>query len=509
MASTPSTTSIEKAGAYTPDKVAADPELKVSSQAIPDSPHGMSEEELADYVIDPAESRALLRTLDFHIAPVVMGLYLIAFLDRANIGNAAVGGMTTDLNFPANGLSVATSIFYVTYVALETPATILLRTLRPSRMIPTTVVIWGAVVIGNGFANNYATVLVCRLLLGACEAALSPCLFLYMTTFYQREELALRMCYLFISSAISGIVGGLIAAGLLKMDGIANLAGWRWLYIIEGIITVLVGFVVFFTMYDRYEDAKYLSDRQMFLMHVRQAKSASYSKDEGFSWVEVRKALTDPVIYLSGFIQLCIDVCLYGFATFLVVIVNQMGFDKIASQGLTAPVYFVAAMVYLVGALISDRYSIRYWLILPLSFFTALGYILLIIPVDTVAVNLLGCFFAAVGIYIAVGLHITWLGQNIAGYRKRSTSVGMQQTMGNIGGVIAGQIYRSGDKPRYTLGHAASLGFWVVGMIALTVEYMIWRNRNIARDRMTEEEKQAQDDAGVTGDHHHSFRYVL
>lgn len=86
MASTPSTTSIEKAGAYTPDKASADPELKVSSQAIPDTPHGMSEEELADYEISPAEHRKLLRTLDLHIAPVVMGLYLIAFLDRANIG---------------------------------------------------------------------------------------------------------------------------------------------------------------------------------------------------------------------------------------------------------------------------------------------------------------------------------------------------------------------------------------------------------------------------------------
>jgi sugar phosphate permease len=128
------------------------------------------------------------------------------------LGNAAVGGMTTELNFPANGLSVCTSIFYVTYVLFETPATTLLRTLRPSRLIPGVIVVWGATVLGDGFAQNYATVIACRLLLGLCEAALSPCLFLYMTTFYRREELGLRMCYLFIASAISGVIGGLIVS---------------------------------------------------------------------------------------------------------------------------------------------------------------------------------------------------------------------------------------------------------------------------------------------------------
>lgn len=473
------------------------------------SGQGMPEtSELLDVVIDPVETRKLLRTLDFHIAPIVMILYLIAFLDRANIGNAAVGGMTTQLHFPSNGLSVCTSIFYVTYVLFETPATVMLRTLRPSRLIPAVVVVWGATVLGNGFASSYGGVLACRLVLGMCEACLSPCLFLYMTTFYRREELALRMCYLFISSALSGVVGGLIAYGFLKMDGLRGLAGWQWLYIIEGALTIVVGIIVAFCMADRYEEATYLSDRQMYLMHVRAAQATAYSKDEGFSWVEIRKALTDPIIYLSGFVQLCIDVCLYGFSTFLVVIVNQFGHNKYASNGLTAPVYFLAALVYLCGALASDKYNVRFKILLPLSIPTAIGYIILLTVHHNTGARLLACFLTGIGIYIAVGLHITWLGQNIAGFRKRSTSVGMQQTMGNIGGVIAGQIYRSVDKPNYTPGHAASLGFWVLGISGMALEWYIWRSRNLKRELMSEEERAAQDAKGVDGDHHYSFRYV-
>lgn len=224
-----------------------------------------------------------------------------------------MGGMVKDLNFPANGLSVATSIFFVTYIVCETPSTMLLRALRPSRMIPACIIIWGGVVIGNGFAQNYATVLACRLLLGICEAGLFPSLVLYMTSFYQREELGLRTCYLFIAACLSGVIGGLIATGFLKMDGIRGIAGWRWLYIIEGAITIAIGIASIFAIADRYETASYLTERQKYLMRVRQAKAAAYSRDEGFSWHEFKQYIRDPMIYLSGFVLLCMDTCMYGF----------------------------------------------------------------------------------------------------------------------------------------------------------------------------------------------------
>jgi MFS family permease len=192
-----------------------------------------------------------------------------------------------------------------------------------------------------------------------------------------------------------------------------------------------------------------------------------------------------------------------------VVIVNQFGFDKIASQGITAPVYFFCAVVYLVGALVSMRYDVRYKVLIVLSVPTMVGYAVLIGNPTSIAGRLIACFLAGSGIYINVGLHVTWLGQNIAGFRKRSTSVGMQQTIGNIGGVVAGQIYRTQDKPGYRLGHAVSLACWVGAMIGMTVEYFIWRKRNAERAVMTEEKKALIDDKGITGDHHYSYVYSL
>jgi len=355
--------------------------------------------------------------------------------------------MLKDLDMPANGLSVATSIFFVTYVLFETPATMLLRTLRPSRLIPACTIIWGGVVLGNGFAQNYGTLLACRLLLGVCEAGLFPSLVLYMSSFYQREELALRNCYLFIAACMSGVVGGLIATGFLKMDGLRGLSGWRWLYIIEGAITIVVGIGAAFAIADHYEDARYLTERERFIMRVRQAKAEAYSRDEGFSWPEFKKYIRDPMIYVSGFVLLCMDVCMYGFvssrssivanpqSTFLVVIINGLGYSSIVSQALSAPVYAWAAIVYLIGALASDRYSVRYKIILPFGLTPLAGYAILVAYPHSLGARLFACFLAGMGIYICVGLHVTWLGQNMAGFRKRSYAIGIQLTMGNIGGV--------------------------------------------------------------------------
>lgn len=447
-------------------------------------------ERLAQIEITPAETRRLLRTLDLHIVPIVMILYLIAFLDRSNIGgsyswkqrqcltpgNAAVGGMTTDLNFPANGLSICTSIFYVTYVLFETPATVLLRTLRPSRMIPGVVILWGAVVIGNGFAQNYPTVLACRLLLGICEAALSPCLALYMTTFYQRSELALRLCYLYISSAISGVVGGLIVRVLpTPARARLTLAG-RW--ILEdgrigrfGRLALAVHHRRDYHRLDRCCRAlcHRRSLRRRKIPLPKTAGDHARSSFAGERLHERRRVFLGrdqqgvqgsrhlplgihPTLRGRLPLRLC-ESSIVENATWLIPrrpsswsLFSNLG--MIGSRRKPSPrpsilvshcelheLTPVAAVTYLIGAVISDKYSVRYWVLMPLSFFTTIGYVMLIAVKENVAARLAGCFFTGMGIYIAVGLHVTWLGQNVAGYRKRSTSVGMQQTLGNIGGV--------------------------------------------------------------------------
>ena len=144
-------------------------------------------------------------------------------------GNVKVAGMPEDIGASADQFSTAVSIFYATYVAFETPAALLLKKLTPRFMLTTLCVIWSLTTLFTGFVTSIAGLYVSRLILGACEAGLFPSLNLYLTMVYRREEQAKRVSYLFMCTALSGAFGGLLAYGLLQMDGVAGKAGWRYI----------------------------------------------------------------------------------------------------------------------------------------------------------------------------------------------------------------------------------------------------------------------------------------
>jgi MFS family permease len=182
----------------------------------------------ADLTLDPAAEKKLLLKLDAFFVPIIMLVYLSCFLDRSNIGNVKVAGMPQDIHASSQQFSTAVSIFYATYVAFEAPWAILMKKLTPRVLLSTLCVIWSVTTIASGFITNIGGLYAARLVLGMCEGGLFPGLNLYLTMVYKREEQAKRVSYLFVCTALSGAFGGLLAYVLLKMDGIANMAGWKW-----------------------------------------------------------------------------------------------------------------------------------------------------------------------------------------------------------------------------------------------------------------------------------------
>ena len=135
--------------------------------------------------------------------------------------------MPEDIGASPSEFSTAISIFYATYVLLEAPWAVSMKKLTPRNILSGLCIVWSVVTIFTGFIQNVASLYATRLILGACEAGLFPCLNLYLTMVYRREEQAKRVAYLLSCAAISGAVGGLLAYGLLQMDGVAGKAGWR------------------------------------------------------------------------------------------------------------------------------------------------------------------------------------------------------------------------------------------------------------------------------------------
>ena len=184
--------------------------------------------------IDDEVEKNLVRKIDKFIIPVVMVTYLLCFLDRVNIGNARLYGLEDDLHLRGNQYQTAVSALFATYVVVEIPSNLLLKRFTPSRWIAFLTLGWGVVSTLTGIVQSFGGLVACRLLMGLLEGGLFPGLTVYLTLFYTKREIALRIGYLFVSSALAGACGGLLSYGIGFMDGIAGQSGWRWVFILEG-----------------------------------------------------------------------------------------------------------------------------------------------------------------------------------------------------------------------------------------------------------------------------------
>ncbi|EED14016.1 MFS nicotinic acid transporter Tna1, putative [Talaromyces stipitatus ATCC 10500] len=461
----------------------------------------------------------LLRKLDLRLIPMLALLYLLAFLDRGNIGNAKIEGMLDDLHMTGHQYSLALTVFFFTYVAFELPSNLLLKKLRPSRLLPLLMLAWGTVMTLMGIVQNYHGLLACRLFLGVAEAGLYPGIAYYITLWYPRDRAQYRQALFFSAASVAGAFSGLLAYGIAKMDGVAGYAGWRWIFILEGLLTVAVALVAPFAIHDFPETAKFLSEdeRELIITMLR-----NQTTSEGFVTSEVIQeeskfrakyvidALTDWQIYLGLFMYWGITCPLYGISFFLPSIIKDLGYTSSTAQLLTVPIYITAAIVAIGAAWLSDRRQQRSPFILFFMSLIAIGFIIVIASSGrgVPGVVYAGVFIAVVGIYPAFPGNVTWIAVNLAGDYKRAAGMAVHIGLGNMAGAMASNFYRSQDAPKYILGHSLELGFCVVGIIAVVILRLSYQRINRKRAHIDVSQYDAYQMAQM-GDRSPMFRYML
>lgn len=177
-------------------------------------------------IVDPvAEEKKLLWKTDLHVVPPLVILFLLAFLDRVNIGNAKIQGMTQELNMQGQDYNIALFIFFVPYILLEVPSNIVIKKVAPSTWLCSIMFLWGVCTIGQGLVRNFAGLVAMRFLLGIFEAGLVPGAVYLISMWYKRFELQWRLSVFFSASIIAGAFGGLFAYALAKMDGLGGYSG--------------------------------------------------------------------------------------------------------------------------------------------------------------------------------------------------------------------------------------------------------------------------------------------
>lgn len=212
-----------------------------------------------------------------------------------------------------NQFQIAVSILFVTYLLFEVPSNLVLKPFTPSRWIAFIATSWGIVATLTGLVQSFGALVAVRLILGALEAGLFPGLNVYLTFFYTKQELALRVGYLFVSAAIAGSIGGLLAYGIGQMDGVQGMSGWRWIMILEGLPSIVLGVATFFLLPNDPESAYFLNENEKKLMVARFRRYYGDTESaQQFNKKDMIGAFMDWKVYMFCIGQFGVDTMLYG-----------------------------------------------------------------------------------------------------------------------------------------------------------------------------------------------------
>ncbi|CCF53467.1 hypothetical protein NDA11_007125 [Ustilago hordei] len=407
--------------------------------------------------------------------------------DRNSITAARDNGLVRDLNLLDTEYQTALSILYVGYITFQIPSNMMMTKLgRPSLYIASFVVVWGIVSGCTAAATGYHSLLAIRVCLGIVEAAFFPAALALLSFFYRKEEMATRTALLFSGSIISNAFSGLISAAILKgMQDKAGLPAWKWLFILEGIVTVVIGVCAVFILPDMPGNSKFLSpeERQMAVnrLCLDAGTSLSPNDEEGTAVQGFIMAVKDIKVWLLAFMLTAVTVGV-GFNQFFPTIVGSLGYSKTVTLLLTAPIWFFAFLACLANGLHSDRTQERsLHIIIPLVF----GIVGFIIASTTTG---LGPRFFALFIqassYAGYTCVLGWIAPSIPTPKyKKAVALALINAFSQLGNISASYVWPKKWGPKYWQSNTISAAMFVacIALVLLHRTMLSMENKELDR----------------------------
>ncbi|PMD45553.1 MFS general substrate transporter [Hyaloscypha variabilis F] len=437
----------------------------------------MTEEEIR------AEKR-LVRKIDMRIMPMTAIIYLLCYLDRSNIGNAKILNSSTndDLlqtnNMTTYQYTVALMVFLVAYSLFEAPSNLMMKILSPPKWLGILVFTFGAICAGIGGSKNVAGTTALRFFLGAAEAGVFPGMIFYLSFWYKPEERATRIAGFLCSATLAGAFGGALAFGIGHMNGAGGLEGWRWLFILEGVPSVICGIVIFFFLPQYPESASWLNEEEKKLQLTRMGVNCSHG-GEKLSWEDAKHTLKDLRLWIHYITYLALGVGVSSLSLFSPTIVQGLGYENLEAQLFTVPPYACAYVVTFAAAMISDRYKAR-GLVAGTSF--VIGAISFIVqaalPGEAFKTRYAFLVLSTCGVFAGLPALCAWVSDNVRSTTAGSLASGLNIAFTGPGQIIGVWIYRAQDKPLYRLGHGINAGFLALGAILSLGLHLHYRRLN-------------------------------
>ncbi|KAH8675575.1 major facilitator superfamily domain-containing protein [Xylariales sp. PMI_506] len=419
--------------------------------------------------MDPEHRRrvekSLKRKLDLRCSFFIL-LYIMNYLDRNNIAAARLKGLQTDLGLSNNQYSTCLSILYVGYILMQVPSNMFInRIKRPSLYIACAMLIWGVISTLSGIANNFTGMVLIRFFLGFVEAAFLPGALLILSKWYTRRELTTRNAILFCGNLISNAFSALVAAGVLSnMDGIRGHAAWRWLFFIEGAVTMTFAVMAAFILPDLPHNSYGFTAEEREVAQLRMLEDVGEADEDSAQQGQfdgLKMAIKDPKLYVMS-LTLTAYVVGLSFNAYFPSLTATLGFGYVPTLLMSAPPWVFSCIFSLINAWHADRTGEKFWHIACPIVVGIIGFIISMSTSNTAARYV--ALFLQASAYAGFIVFYSWISSSFPRPpAKRAVAIAFINAFSQLGNIAGSYVWNLSDN-----GYRKSYGI-VTAMFGVTI----------------------------------------
>ena len=375
------------------------------------------------------DQETIYRKVAWRIMPLLLVCYIVAYLDRVNVGFAKLQMMQA-LGFSDVVYGMGAGIFFIGYFLFEVPSNIILHKVGARLWIGRIMISWGCLSAAMMLVSNETAFYIMRFLLGVAEAGFFPGIILYLTYWYPAQRRG-RITAMFMTGIpLAGVVGGPLSGYIMKsFDGVSALAGWQWMFLLEGVPAIILGLIVILTMDDRISAATWLSEEERQLLEKNIAEDAQEKQDHS-----VLHILSSRRVWLMAFIYFSFVMGLYGVSFWLPTIIKAMGVADPLQIGLLSAIpYGAATIAMLLIAKNADRLRERRWHVAIPAVVGAVGLLLSVLWADNTLLAMAALTLATACIITTLPLFWSLPTAFLAG-TGAAAGIAMINSLGNLAG---------------------------------------------------------------------------
>ncbi|KDR85552.1 hypothetical protein GALMADRAFT_218650 [Galerina marginata CBS 339.88] len=442
------------------------------------------------------EEKRIVRKIDYRIMVWAFIMFFSLELDRSNISQANSDNFLDDLGLTTDDFNLGNILFRLSFLCAELPSQLVSKRVGPDVWIPCQMVLWSLVSLSQFWLSGKGSFLACRCLLGFMQGGFIPDVVLYLSYFYTKTELPIRLAFFWVSNYTADMVSAFLAAGILRLRGVAGKAGWRYLFLIEGGVTLLVGLLSFALLPPGptqtktwYRPKGWFTDREETIMVNRILRDDPSKSDmhnrEGLTVGMIWEAVKDWRLWPIYSLGLAHMVPVVPPQTYLTLSLRSLGFTTIQTNLLSIPSIFLGMMGLITMAFVSEAINSRVAATIVLQFW-ALPLLIALYTFNSHTSQWV--YFAVVSLIAGYPyvhpIQVAWASRNSYSVRTRTISASVYNMFVQTGAIISANMYRKDDKPLYKRGNRDLIAICCMNICLYIGNFFFYRTLNARRERI-------------------------